>query len=587
MSSIEIRFNGGNESQKIFIPSSTGKKRIHLVFTKSTTEPPRNDKTIDKIETLIIGEKIWYSCKVCDARFTLLHSARNHVRMQHVVTKKFLCSLCGKGCITMKEYEKHMMVHAARPYQCEMCRRRFDTEEKLKIHFEGQHANRPRNFQCGNCHKLFLTMQHLKEHILIHSDEKNFTCEICYKSFFRETSYKLHKKTHLVGPFPCKICKKEFKYEKTLHTHIKFKHIDKTIIPDTTENMSELGDEITSEKLKENTYTATVENVTDVTDLVLITEEKNDEERRNEIDATDESKTKHDMIDEISKGESDELETQIVKVKEEKEEVLFRTRQTHFPCEECGKVFNRKDNLKNHMRLHSGAKPFVCTICNKSFRQAAHLYRHTKSHTGERNEVCTICGKAFFRSEHLRKHQLQHLPPDQKPSNFCELCGKNVINMRRHVKRIHEEGKSFFCSECKQKFRYEECYKNHIVHGQHVKESYMRRTCPICQNVFCKPAGVRRHLRNVHGQDGTLKPYTCSVCQKGFEDQQAFQKHVVKGHGLLGQVKRAMKPPKRPTPDESESESSTENDSSDEEVIEEQMVVEEAVTDTFDVLEYI
>ncbi|CAC5418421.1 KRAB [Mytilus coruscus] len=585
MSSIEIKFNGGNESQKIFIPASTGKKRIHLVFTKSTTEPPRNDKTIDKIETLIIGEKIWYSCKVCDARFTLLHSARNHVRLQHVAQKKFLCSLCGKGYITTKEYEKHMMVHAERPYQCEMCRRRFDTEEKLKIHFEGQHANRPRNFQCGNCHKLFLTMQHLKEHILIHSDEKNFTCEICYKSFFRETSYKLHKKTHLIGPFPCKICKKEFKYEKTLRTHINFKHIDKIIVPETNENISESGDGNTSEKLKEHTAT---ENVTDIDPG---REEKNDEDRRIEMDAADESKTKENMFDVNSKGDSDELETQNkaednkVKVKEEKEEVLFRTRQTNFTCEECGKVFNRKDNLKNHMRLHSGAKPFVCTICNKSFRQSAHLYRHTKSHTGERNEICTICGKAFFRPEHLRKHQLQHLPPEQKPFNFCELCGKNVINMRRHIRRIHEEGKSFFCFDCKQKFRFEENFKNHVVLGQHIKESHMRRTCPICHNVFCKPAGVRRHLRNVHGQDGTVKPYTCSVCQKGFEDQQAFQKHVVKGHGLLGQVKKVKKPPQRPSPDESES--STDNDSEDEEVIEEQMVVEEAVTDTFDVLEYI
>lgn len=50
-----------------------------------------------------------------------------------------------------------------------------------------------------------------------------------------------------------------------------------------------------------------------------------------------------------------------------------------FKCPECGKAFKFKHHLKEHIRIHSGEKPFVCPNCAKRFSHSGSYSSHMTS----------------------------------------------------------------------------------------------------------------------------------------------------------------------------------------------------------------
>ena len=55
-----------------------------------------------------------------------------------------------------------------------------------------------------------------------------------------------------------------------------------------------------------------------------------------------------------------------------------------FECPICGKACSKSSHLTEHMRTHSGDRPFVCITCGKAFSVSSILKRHcTKVHALE------------------------------------------------------------------------------------------------------------------------------------------------------------------------------------------------------------
>ncbi|XP_028836999.1 zinc finger protein 696 [Denticeps clupeoides] len=137
-----------------------------------------------------------------------------------------------------------------------------------------------------------------------------------------------------------------------------------------------------------------------------------------------------------------------------------------FMCAECGRAFNSHSNLRIHLNVHTGARPYTCPECGKSFSQSGALKIHRRIHTGERPYTCAYCGRGFPHLAGVRAHQRTHT--GEKPYR-CSQCGKCFTQsgaLKIHM-RIHTGERPFVCS--------------------------------LCGKGFSNRSGIRFHHRTVHG----------------------------------------------------------------------------------------
>uniref|UniRef100_W5MML6 Zinc finger and BTB domain containing 17 n=1 Tax=Lepisosteus oculatus TaxID=7918 RepID=W5MML6_LEPOC len=330
--------------------------------------------------------------------------------------------------------------------------------------------------KCEDCGKKFTHTGNFKRHIRIHTGEKPFSCRDCHKAFSDPAACKAHEKTHSpVKPYSCSACGKSYRLVSLLNLHRK-RHTGEARY--SCEECGKLF--TTSGNLKRHQLVHSGEKPYHC-----------DYCERAFSDPT--AKMRHLETHDTDKGHKcPHCDKRFNQVRAELTSVLGAVRDRTGQPQVRGQSWERC-NLKRHLRVHSGEKPYVCMHCERAFADPGALQRHVRIHTGEKPCLCMICGKGFTQASSLIAHVRQHT--GEKPY-VCDRCGKRFVQSSQLA--------------------------NHIRHHDNIRP----HKCHVCDKAFVNVGDLSKHVIIHTGE----KPFLCDKCGRGFNRVDNLRSHVKTVH---------------------------------------------------------
>lgn len=109
-------------------------------------------------------------------------------------------------------------------------------------------------------------------------------------------------------------------------------------------------------------------------------------------------------------------------------------------CPYCDRFFRLRQTLQQHIRIHTGEKPFECPQCNRAFAVKDYLTKHLRIHTGEKPYECYQgCGSSFTQQTTRNKHMKDHCPLRNEWAKFQENPKIKIKITKRRRKRTKLE----------------------------------------------------------------------------------------------------------------------------------------------------
>lgn len=193
------------------------------------------------------------------------------------------------------------------------------------------------------------------------------------------------------------------------------------------------------------------------------------------------------------------------------------TGERPYPCTYCTKTFTTNSNLKIHIRTHTGERPYSCVYCPRTFARPDTLQEHTRTHTGERPYECSYCSRSFAVSSHLNVHLRCHTGEKPYQCSTCEQTFVSSSRLRVH-RRVHSGERPYKCSHCGKCFSHKTTLQGH--ERTHTGERPF--SCIYCNRAFSRQDILGLHIKKHTGES----LFNCSYCSKSFTNQSLLRRHT-------------------------------------------------------------